>query len=316
VSIAIDGERVENGYEGFYFPDLDVAVDVPAEHRAQFSGWVVNGRLVSDAPSLTFRADRPTVIQALFGDAAPTAAPPEESRAPARAPARLPQVEWRTIPAGSFWMGCVPGDPRCGREENPRHQVTIDEPFEMMAREAAADEYRAFAAATGAAMPRQPTWRSNARHPVVNVTWDEAQAFCGAVGGRLPGEAEWEYAARGGLDGRLFPWGDEFDGHGNGRRRGGADRWLHSAPVGSFVPNAFGLRDMAGNVWEWTASRYTPTLDAEPADEGYELRTVRGGSFDSDPPRLRASARVGLWREGRHNPYVGFRCLRSPALGS
>jgi hypothetical protein len=83
-----------------------------------------------------------------------------------------------------------------------------------------------------------------------------------------------------------------------------------SAPVGSFAPNRFGLHDMSGNVWEWTASGWRPTHDGSATDAGYELKTIKGGSWDSTPPRLRLSARTALSRRGRHNLYVGFRCLR------
>ena len=180
----------------------------------------------------------------------------------------------------------------------------------MMDREVSAGDFRAFAVATSRQMPRQPEWYANDTHPVVNVTWDEAQAYCEWAGGRLPTEAEWEHAARGGLDGKLFPWGDEFTGQGNARHNLPAEKWNATAPVGSFPPNAFGLHDMAGNVWEWTASEFRPTHQSEPAKDGYDLRTVKGGSWDNFISRLRLSERAALSRRGRHNLYVGFRCVR------
>ena len=108
-------------------------------------------------------------------------------------------------------------------------------------------------------MPRQPEWYADGTHPVVNVTWDEAQAYCEWAGGRLPTEEEWEHAARGGLDGKLFPWGDEFTGQANARHNLKTEQFDFTAPVASFPPNGFGLHDMAGNVWEWTASEFTLT---------------------------------------------------------
>ena len=159
-------------------------------------------------------------------------------------------------------------------------------------------------------MPRQPVWYADATHPVVNVTWDEAQAYCEWVGGRLPTEDEWEYAARGGLDGRLFPWGDDFQGQANALRTVPTETWAYTAPVGSFPPNGFGLHDMAGNVWEWTASPHRPTHDTDPPTDGYERRTIKGGSFNNAPMQLRVSDRAALSRRGRHNLYVGFRCVR------
>ena len=228
---------------------------------------------------------------------------------PSPAP-RHPAYVWRRIPAGTFWMGCVPGDTRCRGEEGPRHHMRIDAPFEMMDREVSASDFRAFARATGREMPRQPEWYAQPDHPVVHLTWDEAQAYCTANGGRLPTEAEWEYAARGGLDGRLFPWGDEFRGQANAGDAFGADRWMASAPAASFEPNGYGLYDMAGNVWEWTASIHRPAHDRPEESGGYERRTIKGGSWDSEPPRLRASARAARSRHGRHNLYIGFRCVR------
>jgi formylglycine-generating enzyme required for sulfatase activity len=237
-----------------------------------------------------------------------------EGRAPESArDQRLPAHVWRRIPRGVFWMGCVPGDTRCRGEEKPRQQVRIDAPFEMMDREVSAADFRTFAARE---MPRQPDWYAQPDHPVVNVTWDEAQAYCAAQGGRLPTEEEWEYAARGGLDGRLFPWGDEFRGQANADGTAAADRWIASAPAGSFEPNGFRLHDMAGNVWEWTASLHRAAHDRPRTDAEYELRTIKGGSWDSEPPRLRASARAARSRHGRHNLYIGFRCVRPASARS
>jgi formylglycine-generating enzyme required for sulfatase activity len=180
----------------------------------------------------------------------------------------------------------------------------------MLDREVSADDFRAFASAASRQMPRQPEWYADGSHPVVNVTWNEAAAYCEWVNGRLPTEAEWEHAARGGLDGKLFPWGDEFTGQANGRHNIKTEQFNFTSPVASFPPNAFGLYDMAGNVWEWTASAFTLTHAAAPATGGYDLRTIKGGGWDNLISRLRVSERAALSRQGRHNLYVGFRCVR------
>ena len=306
VALTIEGERVGSGYSGLYFPDLATVVEVAPEARKGFSGWRVNGKVVTDTGPLTFVADRPMQIEALFGSSASapsvTASAPSSTLPPAR-------TVWRRIPAGTSWMGCVPNDTRCDSAEQPRVQIQIGKPYEMLDREVSAGDFRAFAAAAKLQMPRQPEWYADDSHPVVNMTWSEAEAYCGWIGGRLPTEAEWEHAARGGLDGRLFPWGDEFTGQAVARHNLPAEKFDFTAPVGLFPPNAYGLHDMAGNVWEWTSSEHRPTHSTEPVP-GYDLRTIKGGSWDNSPRRLRVSERAALSRIGRHNLYVGFRCVR------
>ena len=100
-------------------------------------------------------------------------------------------------------------------------------------------------------------------HPVVHVSHNDALAYCAWAGARLPTEAEWEFAARGGLAGKAFPWGDELEPAGEHRmnvwqgrfptQNTAADGYLGTAPVDAFPPNGYGLHNMTGNVWEWTA---------------------------------------------------------------
>ena len=111
-----------------------------------------------------------------------------------------------------------------------------------------------------------------ADHPVVHVSWNDARAFCAWTWTRLPSEAEWEYAARGGLEGHRFPWGDELEPDGEHRmnvfqgafpaRNTDADGYSGTAPVHAFAPNGFGLYQMTGNVWEWTADWFSATTTA------------------------------------------------------
>ncbi|MEV6104183.1 formylglycine-generating enzyme family protein [Streptomyces sp. NPDC051940] len=141
--------------------------------------------------------------------------------------------------------------------------------------------------------PEGPGTTSDDRlgHPVTHVSWHDALAYCAWSGTRLPTEAEWEYAARGGLDQARYPWGDEpptpervtiFRGDFPDRP---ATR-VGTTPARSHAPNAFGLYQAVGNVWEWTADRFTP---------GSPARTLRGGSHlchASYCNRYRCSART------------------------
>lgn len=167
-------------------------------------------------------------------------------------------------------------------------------------------------------------------HPVVHVSWSDAQAYCAWSGMRLPTEAEWEFSARGGLSDQPFPWGSEREPGGvhlmnvwQGRFPESntlADGYLGTAPVGAFPPNRFGLYNMTGNVWEWTADWWTTrrdvdsvTRDPRGPDEGGR-RTLRGGSYlchDSYCRRYRVSARMANTPDSSSGN-TGFRCAAAP----
>ena len=188
------------------------------------------------------------------------------------------------------------------------------------------------------------TLHGKADHPVVQVSFDDAAAYARWVGKDLPTEAEWEYAARAGLHQSTFTWGDElrpggvlmantWQGHFPYDNRG-ANGWIGTSAVGSFPPNGFGLYDMTGNVWEWTADYYHPIHDADTqsccapvnpraanpigsAEPGSTIprRVLKGGSHLCAPEyclRYRPAARSPQAVDTATS-HIGFRCIRRVA---
>ena len=151
-------------------------------------------------------------------------------------------------------------------------------------------------------------------HPVTHISWSDANAFAQWNGKRLPTEAEWEKAARGGRENSLYAWGDDLivDGQhmcniwqGDFPTFNSAqDGHLGTAPVHSFEPNGYGLYNVCGNVWEWTADSWNST---DLADN----KVIKGGSFmchDSYCNRYRLSARTSHPKNG-FTAHIGFRCV-------
>ena len=231
------------------------------------------------------------------------------------------------IPAGPFPMGVPAGDRDGGRDEYPRHEVQLDS-YYLDKFEVTNARYLEFVKATGHRIPQNPTnptrnlWQGDAipdsltDRPVVNVDWSDADAYCKWAGKRLPTEAEWEKAARG-TDGRLFPWGNETPTSKLANFALGA-RFSYSQvlmPVQSYESgkSPYGLRQAAGNVWEWVqdwygANYYETSPDRNPRgpDQG-QFKVVRGGSWSDLPKYLLTYGRFKLPPETR-NSYTGFRC--------
>ena len=164
-------------------------------------------------------------------------------------------------------------------------------------------------------------------HPVVHLSWTDASAYCQWLGRRLPTEAEWEMAARGGLDQRIYPWGDDLQPDGKHLcniwqgdfpdRNTADDGYVGTSPVRAFGPNGFGIYDPSGNVWQWQADWFSPTHhrtgtrhDPRGPATG-TAKAIRGGSYlchASYCNRYRVAARSSNTPDSSTGN-LGFRCV-------
>jgi formylglycine-generating enzyme required for sulfatase activity len=207
---------------------------------------------------------------------------------------RLTGRVWIWIPAGSFQFGCEPQDAQCEDDERPGRTEHVAG-FWMMRTEVTLDAYEQCKAADVCVHGAGEQFN----HPVHDVDWNDAENFCAWVGGRLPTAVEWEYAAKSGSS-RIYPWGDEAPDATRANCASCGDGYGSTAPVGSFPAGdtPWGLKDMAGNLWEWTASTYE--LDS---------REVRGGGWVGSTSSLRAGNRGRGAPDSRNDDY-GFRCAQ------
>jgi formylglycine-generating enzyme required for sulfatase activity len=226
-------------------------------------------------------------------------------------PAKLPVViqgphgQMNLVPAGSFVYGDnLPDAPR------PRQTATLPA-FYVDETEVSNRQYRQFVEATGHTPPATADYSSQPDLPVSGISYDDATAYAAWAGERLPSEEEWEKAARG-TDGRAYPWGNE--------------PWTSGVPISLQPVNSFadrkspyGALNMAGNVFEWTSSRF-PAGEREFTDMqqllgnsnfSREWYVIKGGSFSPHGDVFfRCSYRRGLPSD-QHSPVVGLRCVRS-----
>jgi sulfatase modifying factor 1 len=225
------------------------------------------------------------------------------------------------IPGGDFMMG---KDIEEGKTSDcsPAHSVHVDS-FYLDRYEVTNAQYLEYCERTGARLPEfwgMPEFHNGPdfpSHPVAGISWTEARDYAEWAGKRLPTEAEWEYAARGGLAGANYAHGDTL-------RPTDANYWMWSEmrssgngsmPVGSYLPNGYGLNEMTGNVGEWVADAYeadyyqhSPAKNPQGPDGG-KFRVFRGGGWHSGPGCVRVYYRNALpanWRDFN----IGFRCAR------
>jgi iron(II)-dependent oxidoreductase len=258
--------------------------------------WFWGDRLTGEDVNV-LATPTPQVIRVESGQqVAPT---PQGTPAPAAASDNMIYIA-----GGKFDMGRADGD----EYERPAHAVTV-EPFFIDRTEVTNEAYQQFIAATGhRAPPHWPNGRfpeSDAKLPVVNVSWNDASAYAKWANKRLPTEAEWEFAARG-KDGRIYPWGNTWNPSASNAGRNAGGRIVE---VGSFPGGAspFGVLDMCGNVWEWTASSLKNY--AQNDQEIAPGRVIRGGAFDVSSARATATYR-GVLPEDRLPDKTGFRTVR------
>lgn len=222
--------------------------------------------------------------------------------------------EWVTIPAGEFLMGSNPEhDIHLFEDELPQFKLYL--PTFRIARVPVTNaQYKLFVDVTGHRSPTHWTTGtippSREKYPVVNVSWRDAVAFCEWAGVRLPTEAEWEKAARG-RDGRIYPWGDAPPNNErcNFDMKVGAPVAVGSYPAGA---SPYGLLDMAGNVWEWTASIWLDSYEnyvtqIENSNDNNLRRVLRGGGF-RDVEFVRCAARSWDLPTQRYRD-LGFRVV-------
>lgn len=265
---------------------------------------------------------------------------------PARGVVRLesPASSMVRLPAGSFSMGsdeaevlgaladCVREayghrcSPTLFNNETPRHPVRLSSYWLDRFEVSVADYERCVAVGRCDPRPVSEATRRFDRgdHPVSRVTWHDATSYCAFRGARLPTEAEYERAARGVFH-RRYPWGNLFNVWAGNHGRFGwdvtdaSDGFAELAPIGSYPAGVTpeGIHDLAGNVAEWVADRYSPTYEAATARDprgpgvgGSNLRVVRGGSYAQARFRLRGAARA-FAEPGERRSTLGFRCARS-----
>lgn len=243
------------------------------------------------------------------------------------------------IPRGKFMMGTPMNELGRSSDEGPMHEVTFERPFAIGLYEITFDEWDACVAAHGCDhIPPDGNW-GRGRRPVINVSWRDAREYVrwlSKITGenyRLPSEAEWEYAARAGTISPRFweereiacAFANVYDASAQRVHRFEWDNFScidaqqSTAPVGAFLPNKFGLYDMLGNVWEWTADCWIPDYNNAPASgkargrgfAGADCRrhVTRGGSWQNVAWATRSGYRN--WQgSGTRSRQIGFRVAR------
>ncbi|MFM0482961.1 SUMF1/EgtB/PvdO family nonheme iron enzyme [Paraburkholderia strydomiana] len=220
------------------------------------------------------------------------------------------------LPAGSFLMGSSSDDP----SEKPVHHVTIGAPFAIAKYEVTVEQWNACVAANACAK-LTPETNANKTAPARDLSWDDAQQYVKWLSKttgkpyRLPTEAEWEYADRGGTTSAYW-WGDQMR-KGTANCKDCGEPWHKEGPepAGSFAPNPYGLHDMNGSVWEWTADCWHNSYQSAPADgrawesPTCDMRVIRGGSWREGSGYMLSATRF-KYSSGVRQSQDGFRVVK------
>lgn len=224
------------------------------------------------------------------------------------------------VPAGTFQMGSPKGSPGAAFNESDRlkkddyyqHPVTLTRNFLLGATEITQAQYRAV---TG----QNPSVFKGDDRPVDNVSWEDAVKFCELLSAktgktvRLPTEAEWEYACRAGTTTRYY-FGEDPDLATLAEHAWyEANSGRQTQPAGKKKPNAWGLHDMGGNVWEWCSDRFNgpyedKAISDPPGAKGGDTRVLRGGCWETGPLSFRSANRGGII-PARATSRFGFRIV-------
>jgi formylglycine-generating enzyme required for sulfatase activity len=217
-------------------------------------------------------------------------------------------LEMVLIPAGKFIMGS-PVSEKNHRKDETEHEVTLTKPFYMGKYEVTQEQYEAM-------MGNNPSKIKGAKLPVTEVSWLDCQEFIKKLnaktngGYRLPTEAEWEYACRAGTT-TAYSFGDSIT-----KDEANVAWGTSTKMVGSYKPNAFGLYDMHGNVWEWCEdwkADYPKESVIDPKGPATgQYRLLRGGSFTGAGSHSRAANWWGTLPATKENDYLGLRLVKTP----
>jgi len=278
------------------------------------SYWIGVAILISLVIGIVWQGPRfsATLQQLMNGTSTPTATdtplPTSTPAEPAAVATKIIEgVTFVYVPGGEFTMGSDNG----ASNEKPVHPLNLLG-FWIMQTEVTNAQYKRCVDAGNCTKPVNDSWDKpeQANYPVTHVDWNQAKTYAEWMGGSLPTEAQWEKAACG-TDGRIYPWGNDAPD----------DKFLNyngnigqTTEVGSYPPgqSPYGALDMAGNVWEWTSSKYQPyPYQADDSREdlsGEASRVLRGGSFVNSRDRVRCASRDGSIPNDR-NFDVGFRVV-------